>query len=108
MKIFVSGSLAFDIILDYAGRFADHIKPGKVHVLSLSFLVGSVKKSIGGTAGNIACNLAMLGLKPQILGAVGEDGGEILEKLGRLGKLGTSETGFYIIRLKLRNCRRRK
>jgi len=85
VKIFVSGSLAFDIILDYAGRFADHIKPGKVHVLSLSFLVGSVKKSIGGTAGNIACNLAMLGLKPQILGAVGEDGGEILEKLGRLG-----------------------
>lgn len=79
MKIFVSGSLAYDIILDYPGRFADHIKPGKVHVLSLSFLVKSVKKSVGGTAGNIGYNLAMLGIKPELLVAVGEDGAEILD-----------------------------
>lgn len=80
MKIFVSGSLAYDIILDYPGKFADHIAPGKVHVLSLSFLVRDVKKSVGGTAGNIVYNLAMLGLDAVLLGSVGEDGKEILQR----------------------------
>ena len=85
MKIWVSGSLAYDIILDYPGKFADHIKLGKAHVLSLSFLVKSVKKSVGGTAGNIAYSLAMLGVKSEILGAVGKDGREIINKYSRLG-----------------------
>jgi len=80
MKIFVSGSIAYDIILDYPGRFADHINPGKVHALSLSFTVSNVKKSIGGTAGNIAYNLAMMGLKSELLTAVGADGIEILKQ----------------------------
>src|SRR3989344_3742392 len=80
MKIFVSGSIAYDIILDYPGRFADHINPGKVHALSLSFTVSNVKKSIGGTARNIAYNLAMMGLKSELLTAVGADGIEILKQ----------------------------
>ncbi len=80
MAIFVSGSLAYDIILDYPGRFADHISLKKIHVLSLSFLVQSVKKTVGGTAGNIAYGLAMLGVKPALLSAVGEDGRAILKQ----------------------------
>src|SRR3989344_1699149 len=95
MKIFVSGSLAYDIILDYAGKFADHIKPEKLHVISLSFFVSSVKKTIGGTAGNIAYNLAMLGIRPSLLAAIGEDGKEIL---GRYGKLGLSVKNVKISR----------
>jgi len=83
MSIFVSGSLAYDIILDYPGKFADHIKRDKVHVLSLSFLVREVKKSVGGTAGNIAYNLEMLGLPVQLVACVGRDGGSIVEKLSR-------------------------
>src|SRR3989344_6406976 len=84
MTIWVSGSLAYDIILDYPGKFADHIKRDKVHVLSLSFLVRNVKKSIGGIAGNIAYNLAMLDLPTAIVGSMGTDGQEILAKLTQL------------------------
>ncbi len=82
--IFVSGSLAYDIILDYPGRFADHINPEKVHALSLSFLVRGVKKSTGGTAGNIAYNLGMLKLPVEILAAIGNDSKEILPKFTQL------------------------
>ncbi|OGE79520.1 MAG: hypothetical protein A2751_00280 [Candidatus Doudnabacteria bacterium RIFCSPHIGHO2_01_FULL_46_14] len=96
MRIWVSGSLAYDIILDYQGKFADHIRPEKLHVISLSFLVRSVNKTIGGTAGNIAYSLAMLGMKPCLLAAVGEDGKEML---GRYGKLGISVKNIRISRL---------
>ncbi|MDP3993709.1 MAG: PfkB family carbohydrate kinase, partial [bacterium] len=74
MTIWVSGSIAFDIILDYPDRFSDHMNPRKAHVLSLSFLVNKVKRSVGGTAGNIVYNLAMLGLDAEIIGWVGSDG----------------------------------
>lgn len=85
MTVWVSGSLAYDIILDYPGKFADHIKTGKVHALSLSFLVKTVKKSIGGTAGNIAYNLSLLGLDSELLAAVGFDGNDILVNSRRQG-----------------------
>lgn len=74
-KILVTGSLAFDHIMDFPGRFADHILPNKIHVLNLSFLVETLKKQWGGTAGNIAYNLALLGEKPLILSAAGRDFG---------------------------------
>jgi len=77
MIIWVSGSIAYDIILDYPGRFADHIQPDNVHSINLSFLVSGVKKSAGGTAGNIAYNLAMLGLNAEIIGWVGSDGSSL-------------------------------
>ncbi len=72
-KIIVTGSLAFDSIMDFPGRFADHILPDKIHLLNLSFTVGTLKKQFGGTAGNIAYNLALLGEKPVIIGAAGHD-----------------------------------
>ena len=89
MKIIVSGSIAFDIILDFPGKFSDHIDVEKIHSLSVSFLVDKVQKSIGGTAANIAYNLVSLGLKPELVGNVGTDGREILRRLSRMGA-GTS------------------
>ena len=70
-KILVTGSIAYDRIMDFLGKFADHILPEKIHQINLSFLVNDLKESFGGTAGNIAYNLALLGLKPSILGNVG-------------------------------------
>lgn len=71
--ILVSGSLAFDHIMNFPGRFADHIMPDKVHMLNVSFLVDQMRKSFGGTAGNISYTLSLLGLKVIILGIAGED-----------------------------------
>jgi adenosine kinase len=73
MRIFVSGSIAFDYIMVFPGRFRDHILPDKMHVLSVSFLVDSLKRRRGGTAANIAYNLALLGERPVVVGTVGED-----------------------------------
>ncbi|TSC53370.1 MAG: adenosine kinase [Microgenomates group bacterium LiPW_16] len=73
MKIIITGSLAFDFIMDFPGKFSDHILPEKIHAINLSFLVKTMKKQRGGTAGNIAYNLALLGLRPTILAAAGND-----------------------------------
>ncbi len=71
--IIVTGSLAFDHIMDFPGRFSEHILPEKIHILNVSFLVDTLKRQRGGVAGNIAHNLALLGEKPAILAAAGED-----------------------------------
>ena len=70
MQILVSGSLAYDRIMDFPGKFADHILPEKIHILNVCFVVNSLKEKFGGTAGNIAYNLALLGEKPLILATV--------------------------------------
>ncbi|MBI5620054.1 carbohydrate kinase family protein [Candidatus Gottesmanbacteria bacterium] len=59
--------------MDFSGRFADRIMPEKIHVLSLSFLVEHLSKQFGGTAGNVAHTLKLLGLDPLILAPVGND-----------------------------------
>src|SRR5262245_56973177 len=71
MRIFVTGSIAYDYIMVFPGRFRDHILPEKMHVLSVSFLVDSLKRRRGGTAANIAYNLALLGGRPIVVGTVG-------------------------------------
>ncbi len=71
--ITVTGSLAFDYIMDFPGKFSDHIMPDKIHTINLSFLVNKLSKQKGGTAGNISYNLALLGCLVSIVGAVGED-----------------------------------
>ncbi len=76
--ILVCGSLAYDRIMDFPGYFRDHIMPEKVHILNLSFTVNDVKQGFGGTAGNIAYNLSLLGERPTILGVGGEDFGKYL------------------------------
>ena len=72
-QIFVSGSLAYDRIMDFPGRFADHIMPDKIHILNVSFTVNSVIERPGGTAGNIAYALTLLGERPTIMATVGHD-----------------------------------
>lgn len=71
--ILISGSLAYDRIMNFPGRFRDHIIPDKLHALSVSFLVDRVDEHFGGTAGNIAYSLALLGMRPTILAAAGSD-----------------------------------
>jgi adenosine kinase len=75
MEIFVSGSLAYDRIMDFPGRFSDHILPDKIHILNVCFTVNGLKEKFGGTAGNIAYSLALLGEQPKILATAGKDFG---------------------------------
>lgn len=73
MRIVVTGSVAYDYIMVFPGHFKDHILPDKMHILSVSFLVESMKRQRGGTAPNIAYNLALLGERPTVMATVGED-----------------------------------
>ena len=73
MTVLVTGSIAFDYIMVFPGYFKDHILPDKIHHISVSFLVDSMKKQRGGVAPNIAYNLALLGERPKIMATVGED-----------------------------------
>lgn len=94
MDIVVSGSLAYDRIMDFPGYFADHILPEKIHVLNVAFMVNGVKEKFGGTAGNIAYALALLGEKPQITATIGSDFHRYLDWLK---KNGISTRGIRII-----------
>ncbi len=73
MSIVVTGSIAFDHIMNFPGHFKEHILPDKVHVLNVSFLVNNLKKQRGGCAANISYNLALLGERPKLVATVGED-----------------------------------
>jgi adenosine kinase len=73
MRVIVTGSIAFDYVMVFPGHFQDHILPEKMHILSVSFLVDSMKRLRGGTAPNIAYNLALLNQRPEVVGTVGED-----------------------------------
>ena len=73
MSIICTGSIAYDYLMSFPGYFKDHIIPDKLDSISLSFLVDSMIRQRGGTAPNIAYNLALLGEKPKLMGTVGED-----------------------------------
>lgn len=81
--ILVTGSLAFDYIMNFPGKLGDHILPDKIHSLNVSFLVEEMRKSFGGTAGNIAYNLSLLGIRCAIMGITGEDFGTYREFLDK-------------------------
>ena len=85
MPALICGSLAFDTITTFPGRFADQILPDQVHILNVSFLVPTLRREFGGCAGNIAYNLHLLGGKPVILGALGVDGSEYLARVDAWG-----------------------
>jgi adenosine kinase len=85
MAALVCGSLAFDSIATFPGRFADQILAKQLHVLNVSFLVPTLRREFGGCAGNIAYNLARLGGEPVVLAAVGSDGDEYLKRLRSWG-----------------------
>src|SRR3954471_15582388 len=71
MSVIVTGSVAYDNIMDFPGHFKDHIMPDKLHVLNLSFLVDTLKRQRGGVAANIAYTMALLGAPPAVFAAVG-------------------------------------
>ena len=75
MRVVVTGSLAYDYIMNFPGLFKDHILPDRVHMLSVSFLVDSMKRMRGGVAGNIAYSLALLGAQPLVFASAGQDFG---------------------------------
>jgi adenosine kinase len=85
MSILVSGSLAFDSIATFPGRFADQILADQLHILNVSFLVPSLRREWGGCAGNIAYNLAQLGARATVTAAVGADGRDYVERLDAMG-----------------------
>jgi len=73
VNIYISGSLAYDRIMDFPGSFADYILPDKIHVLNVCFNVNGLQEKFGGTAGNIAYSLGLLGESPVIIAAIGKD-----------------------------------
>ena len=85
MNIIVSGSLAYDRIMDFPGYFSDHILPDKIHALNVCFQVNSLKEKFGGTAGNIAYALALMGEHPIICATIGKDYDRYFEWLKRNG-----------------------
>jgi adenosine kinase len=87
MTILISGSLAFDRLAIYPGLFSDNFLEGKLSILNASFLVESVTRAHGGTAGNIAYNLRLLGERPLVISALGDDpdGREYLDRLTQWG-----------------------
>jgi adenosine kinase len=73
MNIYISGSMAYDRIMDFPGRFSDHILPDKIHILNVCFNVNGMYEKFGGTAGNIAYSLSLLDEKPSIIATIGKD-----------------------------------
>lgn len=85
MSILVCGSIAFDTIMTFEGRFAEQILPSQLHILNVSFLVPGLRREFGGCAGNIAYGLRLLGTEVTPLATVGSDGAEYIERLRGLG-----------------------
>ena len=85
MRTLICGSLAYDTIMVFEGRFKDQILPDQVHILNVAFLVPALRREFGGTAGNIAYNLHLLGGAPVVMASVGDDAGSYLERLTKLG-----------------------
>ena len=85
MSALICGSLAFDNIMSFEGRFAEQILPDQLHILNVSFLVPALRREFGGCAGNIAYGLQQLGGSPLPMATVGSDGPEYIERLQRLG-----------------------
>jgi adenosine kinase len=73
MNIYISGSLAYDRIMSFPDRFANHLLPEKLHILNVCFLVNDLSEKFGGTAGNIAYSLGLLEESPLVLAAAGSD-----------------------------------
>jgi len=85
MAAVICGSLAFDTIMTFEGRFADQILPDQLHILNVSFLVPGLRRDFGGCAGNIAYSLNALGGNALPMATVGSDGGPYVERLRSLG-----------------------
>jgi adenosine kinase len=85
MNVIVSGSLAYDRIMNFPGYFSDHILPEKIHVLNVCFQVDGMKEKFGGTAGNIAYALTLMGERSSISATIGHDYHTYFEWLAKNG-----------------------
>jgi len=85
MNIIVTGSIAFDYLMSFPGKFTEHLLPEHFSRVSLSFLVDSMDKRRGGCAPNIAYTLALLGERPRLMGTAGQDFGEYQQWLDAAG-----------------------
>ncbi|MBH2019321.1 MAG: carbohydrate kinase family protein [Burkholderiales bacterium] len=85
MASVICGSLAFDSIMSFEGRFAEQILPDQLHILNVSFLVPALRREFGGCAGNIAYSLRQLGGTPLPMATVGSDGTGYLARMKAQG-----------------------
>jgi len=85
MAALICGSLAFDSIMTFEGRFSEQILPDQLHILNVSFLVPALRRDFGGCAGNIAYSLKLLGGEPLPMAMLGSDGAEYLSRFQQLG-----------------------
>ena len=85
MAALICGSLAFDTIMTFEGRFAEQILPDQLHILNVSFLVPGLRRDFGGCAGNIAYSLKALGGTPLPMATLGNDGADYRQRLETLG-----------------------
>ena len=84
-RIVVTGSVAFDYLMTFPGKFTEHLIPDRMHRLSVSFLVDEMRRVPGGCGPNIAYGLALLGERPLLLATAGKDAEDYREKLARDG-----------------------
>jgi adenosine kinase len=84
-RTLICGSLAYDTIMVFPDRFARHILPEQLHLLSVSFQIGEMRREWGGCAGNIAYNLQGLGGAPVVMATLGDDGVPYRERMDALG-----------------------
>lgn len=85
MATLICGSLAFDTIMNFEGKFAEQILPDQLHILNVSFLVPTLRRDFGGCAGNIAYALKLLGGSPLLMATLGNDGAGYLQRLRDMG-----------------------
>ena len=85
MKTLITGSIAYDTIMVFPDRFKNHLLPDQLHILNVCFLTPEMRREFGGTSGNIAYNLKLLGGDPLVMATVGEDIDPYLYRLQRLG-----------------------
>jgi adenosine kinase len=85
MTILVCGSLAYDTIMVFPDQFKKHILPDQIHILNVAFMVPDLRREYGGTAGNVAYNLKLLGEDPAIMATAGHDFGPYAKRLESLG-----------------------
>ena len=85
MDILVTGSIAYDYLMRFPGRFTDHLISEHLHQVSLSFLVEEMTKHWGGIGANIAYTMGLLGLRPKLVGTVGRDFGDYRDWLEQVG-----------------------
>jgi adenosine kinase len=85
MAVLICGSLAFDTIMHFEGRFKEQILPEQLHILNVSFLVPQLQRDYGGCAGNVAYGLKLLGGVPLPMATLGNDGESYMNRLKHLG-----------------------